>query len=461
TDIFHNLWISLFKTTLQLSSIFGFSTPNNAMAIQFGLITEADLNAHLNRKKTDNEILDEAMLKRFGITHIDVFPTEPYKRTPFHAKRIRKQRKLEQEATFNSEHIVSTIDSSYMKEIKLDTSGCNTSVLTTKARATSVKQASMKPKRTLKLTPEKVTNLIHDVCKIVFKRGIVVTFIGSGKQALKTQRHCTPRFSCMKLETQHSTGKIRNVDVHIPHTLRGLISSTACKLWKGRKIHERDIKRGDSGSIIPRTELLGYAYSQFADIFIVRGRDQTLLLDSQSYVATKYMNTITHYSTSEQYWKGYDQAFRNARVNQIIHETPEKFNVSDCGAVDAILHQYIAKEGYCYMNIFLAMLVNVDEQDAKDFTKWVRDITAEQLGQWPQISDLALACHQLTILFPSTRSAELPRILVDHKTKTMHVIDSYGSLTTNYHVLKANTVSQLIAIASDTLESELKHYRVG
>nr|YP_007001285.1 HC-PRO [Yam mild mosaic virus] len=122
---------------------------------------------------------------------------------------------------------------------------------------------------------------------------------------------------------------------------------------------------------------------------------------------------------------------------------------------------YIAKEGYCYINIFLAMLVEVDEDEAKDYTKWVRDVVATQLGQWPTMSDIALACYQLSVLFPSTRCAELPRILVDHATKTMHVIDSYGSLTTGYHILKAQTVSQLIDFAHDTLESEMKHYRVG
>nr|AZL49326.1 polyprotein [Henbane mosaic virus] len=122
---------------------------------------------------------------------------------------------------------------------------------------------------------------------------------------------------------------------------------------------------------------------------------------------------------------------------------------------------YIAKAGFCYINIFLAMLVNVDEVDAKNFTKWVRDVVVTQLKEWPTMSDVALACHQLSILFPATASAELPRILVDHKTKTMHVIDSFGSITTGYHVLKANTVSQIIKFASETLESEMKHYQVG
>nr|AQY17504.1 polyprotein [Chilli ringspot virus] len=122
---------------------------------------------------------------------------------------------------------------------------------------------------------------------------------------------------------------------------------------------------------------------------------------------------------------------------------------------------YIAKEGYCYINIFLAMLVNVDEKDAKDYTKWVRDVVSEQLGQWPTMLNIALACYQLSVLFPSIKSAELPRILVDHKTQTMHVIDSFGSATTGYHILKANTVTQLEKFASDTLDSEMKHYRVG
>nr|QCG75829.1 polyprotein [Sweet potato virus G] len=122
---------------------------------------------------------------------------------------------------------------------------------------------------------------------------------------------------------------------------------------------------------------------------------------------------------------------------------------------------YIAKEGYCYVNIFLAMLVNVNEGEAKDFTKQVRDVLMEKLGKWPSMFDVATACAFISVFYPETRNAELPRILVDHNTKTMHVIDSFGSLTTGYHVLKANTVSQLIQFASSSLESEMKHYLVG
>ncbi|ADT71770.1 polyprotein [Potyvirus apii] len=123
---------------------------------------------------------------------------------------------------------------------------------------------------------------------------------------------------------------------------------------------------------------------------------------------------------------------------------------------------YIAKEGYCYVNIFLAMLVNVNEESAKDFTKMVRDMVIEnRLGKWPTLMDVATACHLLTVFHPETSNAELPRILVDHNTKTMHVIDSYGSKTTGYHVLKANTVSQLIKFADLSLKSEMKFYAVG
>nr|WNS50492.1 polyprotein [Gladiolus mosaic virus] len=125
-------------------------------------------------------------------------------------------------------------------------------------------------------------------------------------------------------------------------------------------------------------------------------------------------------------------------------------------------HLYIAKEGYCYVNIFLAMLVNVSEKDAKEFTKtMVRDLVVPKLGQWPKLIDVATACHLLSVFFPDTRNAELPRILVDHGNKTMHVVDSYGSLTTGYHVLKATTVNQLIGFASDELHSDMKDYYVG
>nr|BDC17099.1 polyprotein [East Asian Passiflora virus] len=122
---------------------------------------------------------------------------------------------------------------------------------------------------------------------------------------------------------------------------------------------------------------------------------------------------------------------------------------------------YIAKEGYCYLNIFLAMLVNVNEQDAKDFTKMVRDVIVPKLGTWPSMMDVATAAYILTVFYPETRGAELPRILVDHATQTMHVIDSFGSLTVGYHVLKAGTINQLIQFASNDLQGEMKFYRVG
>nr|WMX25359.1 polyprotein [Watermelon mosaic virus] len=122
---------------------------------------------------------------------------------------------------------------------------------------------------------------------------------------------------------------------------------------------------------------------------------------------------------------------------------------------------YIAKEGYCYLNIFLAMLVNVNEDEAKDFTKMVRDVIVPKLGQWPTMFDVATAVYMLTVFHPETRNAELPRILVDHACQTMHVIDSFGSLTVGYHVLKAGTVNQLIQFASNDMQSEMKFYRVG
>nr|CAH2618928.1 polyprotein [Salt wort potyvirus]CAI5383977.1 polyprotein [Salt wort potyvirus] len=122
---------------------------------------------------------------------------------------------------------------------------------------------------------------------------------------------------------------------------------------------------------------------------------------------------------------------------------------------------YMAKDGYCYINIYLAMLINVNEEDAKDFTKKVRDMCISSLGKWPTLMDVATTCAQLKIFFPDVNDAELPRILVDHETQTCHVIDSYGSTTTGYHVLKAATVAQLILFASNELESDIKHYQVG
>ncbi|CAJ43612.1 polyprotein [Narcissus yellow stripe virus] len=122
---------------------------------------------------------------------------------------------------------------------------------------------------------------------------------------------------------------------------------------------------------------------------------------------------------------------------------------------------YIAKDGYCYINIFLAMLVNVNEADAKAFTKMVRDVLIGKLGKWPTLLDVATACCLLRFFFPDVGNAELPRMLVDHATKTIHVIDSYGSLTTGFHILKTNTIEQLIKFTEHGLESKLKYYLVG
>nr|NP_734094.1 HC-Pro protein [Leek yellow stripe virus] len=129
--------------------------------------------------------------------------------------------------------------------------------------------------------------------------------------------------------------------------------------------------------------------------------------------------------------------------------------------IDTELTLYIVKEGYCYINIFLAMLVNVREYTGKPYTKMVRDVLVEKLGKWPTMMDVATACSFLTVFYPDTITAELPRILVDHGSRSLHVIDSYGSLDTGFHILKANTVNQILHFASMDLNSELKHYRVG
>nr|WKM80304.1 polyprotein [Bidens mottle virus] len=122
---------------------------------------------------------------------------------------------------------------------------------------------------------------------------------------------------------------------------------------------------------------------------------------------------------------------------------------------------YMAKDGYCYLNIYLAMLVNIKEDEAKDFTKRIRDSYISKLGMWPTLLDLATTCAQLRIFYPDVHDAELPRILVDHKNQICHVVDSFGSISTGYHILKASTVAQLVLFADDNLESDIKHYRVG
>ncbi|QDF82349.1 polyprotein [Costus stripe mosaic virus] len=121
----------------------------------------------------------------------------------------------------------------------------------------------------------------------------------------------------------------------------------------------------------------------------------------------------------------------------------------------------IVKDGYCYLYIFLSMMLHLPESDAKDFTKMVRDQIIPVLGTWPTMKTLAVMCIYICALYPMLSQAELPVILVDHKYKTMHIVDSYGSASVHYHMLKMNTVSQLMLFARSDLGGELKDYNVG
>nr|QZL13809.1 truncated polyprotein [Dasheen mosaic virus] len=151
---------------------------------------------------------------------------------------------------------------------------------------------------------------------------------------------------------------------------------------------------------------------------------------------------------------------RSPTKHHLVHGNTGDSKFVDLPALETN-RMYIAKSGFCYMNIFLAMLINVNENEAKNFTKMVRDRLVPMLGEWPTVQDLATSMYILTVFHPETRNAELPRILVDHTTQTMHVIDSYGSLSTGYHILKAGTVGQFLHFAADDLKSEMKFYRVG
>ncbi|CAJ57715.1 polyprotein [Narcissus degeneration virus] len=127
----------------------------------------------------------------------------------------------------------------------------------------------------------------------------------------------------------------------------------------------------------------------------------------------------------------------------------------------ATTNMYIAKDGYCYLIIFLAALINVQESDAKDYTQMVRDKVVKTLGQWPSAKDVATMLAFVRAFYPEIETAELPKILIDHKHKTMHVMDAFGSMSTQYHILKANTVNQFIQFAYNDMSGELRDYAVG
>ncbi|QZU26826.1 polyprotein [Rice chlorotic stripe virus] len=119
-----------------------------------------------------------------------------------------------------------------------------------------------------------------------------------------------------------------------------------------------------------------------------------------------------------------------------------------------------ARNGYCYMNIFMSMFTQVQSLQAEALYERIL-IAAEKLGAWPTVRDVATCCTQITMFLPATREAGIPRLLVDHNKKIVHVIDMFGSLTTGYHVLHADTVKHFMLFAEKDIQSHISEYRIG
>jgi len=120
-----------------------------------------------------------------------------------------------------------------------------------------------------------------------------------------------------------------------------------------------------------------------------------------------------------------------------------------------------AKEGFCYVHIFIAMYLYIPAHYTQGYINLINTKIIPALGPWPTLKRVATACCLITLYYPSVMEAELPEILVDHEHKTIHVVDSFGSASFGYHVLKANTIRQLLPIMSDEIKSEIAEYNVG
>nr|WOL52745.1 polyprotein [Agropyron mosaic virus] len=155
-------------------------------------------------------------------------------------------------------------------------------------------------------------------------------------------------------------------------------------------------------------------------------------------------------------------------LTQVHFPTTNAFCIGTQGNIELIANPFAntdgkilaAKAGLCYIQIFLAMYVHIYEAQAPRFIRLIAKMV-ELLGEWPTMRSVATACCMIGLYFPETQSAELPEILVDHEHKTMHVVDSSGSLSHGYHVLKAGTVKQIYSFMSDEIKSELAEYNVG
>nr|YP_008320582.1 first protein/protease [Habenaria mosaic virus] len=262
------------------------------MAIQFGTITSDMLAAcKVKQHLTHDEILDRAMIEKYGVAKVSVLPYIKSLNEQIPKPRIRKVWRVESTGFGETQIVESIVDTDNNNVIKMD----DTPSVKGRVVATSFKTRSAKIARPIVQSLGEKNSLLHKVCAVAFKRGIPVTFIGKRTERVRAARHVTSNFSCMAIATHHHAGKTRNVDVPHMGSLRDTIVSVAHATWKGGKIHERNIKIGDSGCIIPREMIEGTVHCEKDDVFIVRGRYGNLLLDAQSYLPMSHCNKVIPY----------------------------------------------------------------------------------------------------------------------------------------------------------------------
>ncbi|QXU65887.1 polyprotein [Striga-associated poty-like virus 1] len=114
------------------------------------------------------------------------------------------------------------------------------------------------------------------------------------------------------------------------------------------------------------------------------------------------------------------------------------------------------RDGYCYMNIFVAIAPHVYDEDALVYAKFLNDCPLV-LGSWPTMNSLAKAMIWIGQKIPNLYNKAVPAVSISHTAEACHVVDQRGPVK-GWHILDAPTFRDVILFS---LKSDLSEYIIG
>jgi len=129
---------------------------------------------------------------------------------------------------------------------------------------------------------------------------------------------------------------------------------------------------------------------------------------------------------------------------------------NDLSHITTMSQRRVFRDGYCYMNIFIAMAPFIFEENVDVYCQFLNDCPLV-LGEWPKLPKLGRAMLWLSQRAPNVLNKIIPGVSVSHDIGACHIADQRGPIV-GWHIADIVTYSDLLraSISKDT-----KNYIVG